>query len=137
MKIQGTNYQVEWDVSLYPEELKMLIAALKSFVLSTAMFNSFVVPLSLLSQARSTATYSKALDVITFNLVNDKKICLSKKLFCQILEILNSPPYTDLSYAQIIYIFNEIGHQPPLTKICDFQMSSLPRIWNFLFGIFL
>lgn len=90
MKIQGTNYQVEADESLYPEGLKMLVVALKICILSTLMFNSFVVPLSWLSQEGSTATYSKALDVITFNLVNDKKVRLTKKMFCQILEIPNS-----------------------------------------------
>ena len=74
MKIQSTNYQVEGDISLYPEELKMLIVALKNSILSTAMFNLFAVPLSWLSLAGSTANYSKAMDVITFILVNEKKM---------------------------------------------------------------
>ena len=34
-------------------------------------------------------------------------------------------------------MFNEMGYQPSLTKISDFKKSSLPTIWNFLFGIFL
>lgn len=34
-------------------------------------------------------------------------------------------------------MFNETGHQPPLTKINDFMKSSSPCICNFLFGIFL
>ena len=34
-------------------------------------------------------------------------------------------------------MFNEMGYQPPLTKISDFKKSRLPRLWNFLFGIFL
>ena len=34
-------------------------------------------------------------------------------------------------------MFNEMGHQPPLTGIRDFKKSGLPTIWNFLFGIFL
>lgn len=137
MKIRGTNYQVEADESLYPEGLQMLVVALKSSVLSTAMFNSFLVPLSWLSQAGSTATYSKALDVITFNLVNDKKVRMTKKLFCQILDIPNYQSFTTLSTAQVNYMFNEMGHQPRLTKISDFKKSGLPTIWNFLFGIFL
>ena len=70
-------------------------------------------------------------------MVNDKKVRLSKTLFCQILEIPNAPPYTDLSFAQVLYIFNEMDHQPQLTKISDFKKSGLPSIWNFLFGIFL
>ncbi|CAI9302926.1 unnamed protein product [Lactuca saligna] len=45
MKIQSTNYQVDPKVSAYPEELKMLIVALKRSPLSTAMFSSFSVPM--------------------------------------------------------------------------------------------
>ncbi|KAL7592159.1 hypothetical protein Lser_V15G33908 [Lactuca serriola] len=137
MKIQGTNYQVEANVSLYHEELKMLIVALKSSVLSKAMFNSFFTPLSWLSQAGSTATYSKALDAVTFNLVTDKKVRLSKKLFCQILDIPNSPRYVNFTFPQIVHMFNEMGHQPQLSKISDFKKLGLPSVWNFLFGIFL
>ena len=46
MKLQSTNYQVEADVSLYPQELKMMIVALQHSGLSTAMFNAFDVPMS-------------------------------------------------------------------------------------------
>ena len=46
MKIQSTNYQVEANVSLYPEELKMRIVAVKRSRLATAMFNSFAVPMT-------------------------------------------------------------------------------------------
>ena len=110
MKTQSTNYQVEGDVSMYPEALQMLIVALKHSILSTTMFNSFDVPLSRLYLVWSTTTYNKALDVITFNLVNDKKVRLTKKLFCQILEIPNSPPCSALSNDQVIRMFNEVGH---------------------------
>lgn len=34
-------------------------------------------------------------------------------------------------------MFNEMGYQPALTKISEFRKSSLPCIWNFLFGIYL
>ena len=115
----------------------MLIVALKHSVLYTTMFNSFSVPLYWISLAGSTAMYIKALDVITFHLMNDNKLCLSKKLFCQILEVPNSPPYCVLSNDQFIHMFNEMGHQPPLTKISQFKKSGLPLFWNFLFGIFL
>lgn len=62
---------------------------------------------------------------------------MSKKLFFQILEIPNSPPYVDFSFPQIVHMFHEIGHQPQLSKISDFKKSDLPNIWNFLFGIFM
>ena len=45
MKIQSTNYQVHGDVDAYPKGLQMLIVALQNSVLSTTMFNSFLVPL--------------------------------------------------------------------------------------------
>lgn len=137
MKIQSTKYQVEGDVSLYPEALQMLIVALKHSVLSTAMFNSVDVPLSWLSLVGSTTTYIIAMDVTTFNLVNDKKVHLTKKLFCQILDIPNSPSYCVLTNAEVIYMFNEMSHRPLLTKIIEFKKSGLPSVWSFLFGIFL
>ena len=137
MKIQGSNYQVESNVSLYPEELKMLIVALQHFVMSKAMFNSFAVPISWLSQVGSTATYSKALDMVTFNLINNKKVRLTHKLFCKILDIPNSSPYVSFTYLKIFHMFHQMGHQPQLTKISDFRKSGLPCVWNFLFGIFL
>ena len=127
-KIQSTNYQLEDDVFVYPDALKMLIVALQHSGLSTAMFNSFDVPMYWLWMAGSTVTYSKAMDIVTFNLVNDKKIRLNKNLFTQILEIPNIPPLYKVTSAQVIHMFNEIGHQLPLTKINDFKKSSLPCI---------
>ena len=99
MKIQSTNYQVEGDVSLYPEELKTLIVALQHSVLATSMFNSIEVSMTWLSMAGSIASYNKDTDIITFNLVNENRIRLTKKMFTQILEILNSPPFFQPSSA--------------------------------------
>ena len=93
MNIQSTNYQVEADVSLYPEELKIRVVALQYSGLSTAMFNAFDVLMSWLSMVGSTSTYSKALDVVTFNLVNEKRFRLTKRIFAQILEIPSSHPF--------------------------------------------
>ena len=93
MKIQSTNYQVDPTVSSYPEELKMLVVALKTSPLSTAMFNSFSVPMSWLSMAASTASYNYTTDVITFNLVNNKTVRLTKNMFIKFLNIPNNPPF--------------------------------------------
>ena len=76
MKIQSMNFQVDPNVSSYPEELKMLIVALKKSALSTAMFSSFPVPMTLLSMVASTASFNYATNVITFD---DFKISLSYK----------------------------------------------------------
>ena len=70
-------------------------------------------------------------------MVTDTRIRVSKRLFCKILGIPNSGPYDELTSSQVVYMFNEMGHQPPLTRISDFKKSGLPTIWNFLFGIFL
>lgn len=70
-----------------------------------------------------------------FNLINDKKFHLSKKLLCQILEDPNSPPFYKVMNEHVLHMFNEIGYQLTLTKITEFKKSSLLCIWNFLFGI--
>ena len=137
MKIQSTNFQVDPNVSSYPEELKMLIVALKKSALSTAMFSSFPVPMTWLSMAASTASFNYATDVITFNQVNNKRVRLTKNMFIDFLNIPHNPPFFKPTNSQIIFMFNEMGHQPTLEKISDFRKSSLPCIWNFLFGIFL
>lgn len=50
-------------------------------------------------------------------------------------------PYTSPVYEvtneQVLFMFNEIGHQPPLTGISQFRKSSLPYMWNFVFVIIL
>ena len=92
MKIQSANYQVKGYVSLYPDDLKMMIVGLQHSGLATTMFDAFAVSMTWLSMAGSTASYSKAIDVITFILVNEKKIQLTKKRFIKILAIPNSIP---------------------------------------------
>ncbi|CAH1426642.1 unnamed protein product [Lactuca virosa] len=101
MMIQATNYYVEGEVSQYPEELKMLIVALKNSILSTAMFNSFSVPMSWLSQAGSTATYNKASDTITFHLVNDKKV----SPHCQRLVTLRNLVFHDYGISYLVFFY--------------------------------
>lgn len=83
MKIPINNYQVDGDVTVYPEELKMLIITLKHSVLSIAMFNSFEVPISWLSMAGSTTSYSKTVDTVTFNLINEKEVSSYQEVVCQ------------------------------------------------------
>lgn len=101
------------------------------------MFSSFFVSMSWLSLAGSTAVYNKTIKVVTFQLINDMKFKLTKKLFAHILNIPNVEPFYEVSYEQVIHMFNEMGNQLILTRISDFKKSSLPCIWNFLFGIFI
>ncbi|CAI9261636.1 unnamed protein product [Lactuca saligna] len=48
-----------------------------------------------------------------------------------------SGTFYEVSNAQVIHMFNGMGHQPTLTVICYFKKSSLPCILSFLFGIIL
>ena len=95
---------------MYPKGLKTLIVALEHSGLATAMFNVFDIQMSWLSMAGSTAYYNKDTDVITFNLVNEKRVRLTKKMFTQILAIPNSSPFFQPTCAQILFMFNEMGH---------------------------
>lgn len=126
MNIQSTNYRVHDDVDAYLEGFSMLIVSLQNLVLSTAMFRSFAVPLTWLKLVGSTAIYSKTMQIVTFQLTNGKKLRLSKKLFSQILNIPNVEPFSKVNNAQIIHMFNEMVHQPVLTKISDFISLAYP-----------
>lgn len=137
MMIQRTSYQILADVDAYPEGLWMLILPLKHSVLSTTMFSSFVVTHSWLSLAAATATYSKTMQIVTFQLINNKKFRLTKKLFAQILKIPKVELFSNFNNAQINHMFTEMGHQPVLQKISDFKKFGLPCVWNFMFGIYL
>lgn len=75
--------------------------------------------------------------IVTFQMTNDKKFRLSKKLFAQIMNIPNIEPFYKVTNAQVIHMFNERGYQPTLTKINEFKKSSLPCLGNFLFGLYL
>ena len=115
----------------------MLIVTLKPSILSTTMFSSYALPMSWLSLAGSAITYYNTLDIFTFNLINDKRFCLTKKLFVQILELPNSPPFYKVKNEQVLHMLNEMGYQPSLTKISEFKKSCLTCIWNNLFCIYL
>lgn len=120
MKIQSTNLQVQSDVSVYHEELQVLIFAHRNSILSKVMFDAFVVLVSWLSLDESTTTYNKTLDSVTFSPVNEKKFRISKKNFAHILGIPNASPFYKVTNEKILYMFNEMGYQPPLTKISEF-----------------
>ena len=61
LKIRSTNYRVQPNVDMYPDELKMLIVALNHSVLSW------------LSLAGLTVIFNKTTKLVTFQLTNEKK----------------------------------------------------------------
>ncbi|CAI9277902.1 unnamed protein product [Lactuca saligna] len=87
MKIQSSNLCVQCDVLKYPRELKMLIVALKHFVLSMVMSSAFSVPMTWLSLVGSTLVFNKITKVVTFQLTNEKKYKLTKRQFAQIMKL--------------------------------------------------
>lgn len=95
------------------------------------------MPLTWLSLASSTVVYSKAIKVVTLQLINDNKFKLTNKLFDQILNTPNVEPFYKVSNKHALHMVNEMGYQPVLTKMSDFNKSCLPGIWNFLFVIYL
>lgn len=122
---------------MYPEELQILILALQHSIFSKAMFDALPVPVSWISPVGSTAPCNITLNIVTFSLLKEKKIHLSKKKFAQSLSIPNVEPFYKLTNEQILQMFNEMGYQPPLTKISNFKKSGLPSLQNIFFGIYL
>lgn len=115
----------------------MFIIALNHSVLSTTMSASFYIPMAWLSLVGSTVVYNMTVKVVTFQMATEKRFTLTRKVFAQILKLTNVGPFHEVSNEQMFHMFNEMGYQPPLTKISNFKKSSLPCIHNFLFGIFL
>ena len=115
----------------------MLIEALNHYVLSTVMSSSLSVPMTWLSLARSTTVFNKTTKVVKFQLTYKKLQKLTKRQFAQIMKLLYTGPFYEVTNEQVVYMFNEMGHQPPLTGISEFQNYDFPYVWNFLFGVFL
>ncbi|CAI9266319.1 unnamed protein product [Lactuca saligna] len=59
MKIQSSNFNIQPDVSKYPEQLQMLIDSRNYFVISTVMSSSLSVPMTWLSMVTKRRDVSK------------------------------------------------------------------------------
>lgn len=110
LNIQGSNYRVQPGESRYPEELQMLIVSLNHSFISTVMTSSFLVPMTWLSLADSTAVFNKTSKVVTFWLTNDKKYKLTKRQLSHILNIPNVGPFYKVTNEQMVHMFNEMVH---------------------------
>lgn len=98
---------------------------------------SFSVPVTWLSLAGLTVVFNKTTKVVMIQLTNDKKFRLTKKQLAHIMRLPVTGPFYDVSVEHVVSMFNEMGHQPPLTGLSHFRKTDLPWVWNFLFGIFL
>lgn len=85
MKIQHTNLWLNPSLDFYPEELQMLVLALKKYVFHLALFSSFAIPMLRMSLTASTSIYNKTTKVVAFQLMSNKTKKLTKKQFSQIL----------------------------------------------------
>lgn len=75
--------------------------------------------------------------MVTFHLTNLQSKKLTRKQFAQILRLPTSGTLYEVMNDQVIYMFNEMGHQPTFTAINHFKKSNLPCVLSFLFGIVL
>ena len=90
------------------------------------------VPMSLLSQVYSSATYDKNKDRIYFT-IHDKKSSISKAKFCSILGLavdssIISPDF--VTTTQLFTMMYEMGYTDVLTSISKVKKSCLPSQWN-------
>ena len=104
----------------------------KIFPLVLALTQVEAVPMSLLSQVYSTATYDKNKDRIYFT-IHDKKASVSKVKFCSILNLavdssVISPDF--ITTSQLFSMMYEIGYTDVLTTITKVKKSCLPSQWN-------
>lgn len=115
----------------------MLVQSLNNSVLSFALYASFSTTMQWLSLVASTDVYNKTTKVVTFQISSTKTKKLTKKQFTQILLLPSSGNFSEVSTDQVIYMFNEMGHQPTLTNISHFKKLSLPCVLSLRFRIVL
>ncbi|CAH1422229.1 unnamed protein product [Lactuca virosa] len=131
MKIQTTNIHLVPYLDQYPNALRMLVQTFNNSVLSTTRSWSFSIRIEWLALAGSTVLFKKTTNMVSFQLSNSKTKKLTQKQFAQILKLPVSGTNYEVSNDQVLHMFNEMGHQPTLTGISHFKISSLPYMWSF------
>lgn len=109
-----------------------VVECLKYSPLLLALTQVEAVPMSLLSQVYSSATYDKNKDRIYFT-IHDKKSSISKAKFCSILGLavdssIISPDF--VTTTQLFTMMYEMGYTDVLTTIAKVKKSCLPSQWN-------
>lgn len=61
--------------------------------------------------------FNQMTKVVTLQLTNDKLYKLTKWQFAQIIKLPYISSFYEVTNEQIVYMFNEMTHQPPLTGI--------------------
>ena len=123
---------IEMTPFLYDSYMLHGAECLKYSPLLLALTQVEAVPMSLLSQVYSSATYDKNKDRIYFT-IHDKKSSISKAKFCSILGLavdssIISPDF--VTTTQLFTMMYEMGYTDVLTTIAKVKKSCLPSQWN-------
>lgn len=126
------NMIIEMSPFLYNSYMLHVVECLKYSPLLLALTQVEAVPMSLLSQVYSSATYDKNKDRIYFT-IHDKKSSISKAKFCSILGLavdssIISPDF--ITTTQLFTMMYEMGYTDVLTTIAKVKKSCLPSQWN-------
>lgn len=130
MKVQSNNPYFYPFAVVYPEVVKTLVQVMKDSCLAHALSASFSIPMKQLSIVGSTDMYNKKTQIITFQLESQKIKRLNKKFISQILKLLFEGQFEVFTNEKVLHMFNEMGYQPLITLVCNFQKSNLSSVCN-------
>ena len=126
------NMIIELNPFLYDSYMLQVVECLKYSPLVVALTQVEVVPMSLLSQVYSTASYDKNKERIFFQ-IHNKKASISKGRFCSLMNLVVdssviSPDF--ITTTQLFSMLYEMGYTDVLTTVTKVKKSCLPSQWN-------
>ena len=138
LAIAHQNCYAVLDPTKYPDKLHVLIEFLKASVLNKALTAHVAVSRKTLTKAYSSAKYNSAKNIVEFDLESGKRTAITKNSFTKLLDLPTDPALIDpdqVSSADMITVFNQLGHTPVLTRLSAFKKNKLPSVWSCLFTI--
>ncbi|CAH1450224.1 unnamed protein product [Lactuca virosa] len=126
------NLIIELNPFLYDSYMLHVVECLKYSPLVIALTQVEAVPMSLLSQVYSTASYDKNKERIYFQ-IHSHKASMSKGRFCSLLHLavdsyVISPDF--ITTPQLFSMLYDMGYTDVLTTITKVKKSCLPSPWN-------
>ncbi|CAI9282258.1 unnamed protein product [Lactuca saligna] len=128
MKIPSNNIWFNPLIKVYPDKLKMLIQVLNDSILTHALLTSFSISMKWLSLASLTDVYNRTTEIVTFQLIMNKRKRLTKKQFSHILKLSSDGEFNEVTSEQVVNMFNEMGNHPTLSVVSHFKKSNLPEV---------
>ena len=138
LDIAHQNCSAVLDYTQYPESLHVMFEFLKSSVLKKALTAQADVSIKALTKAYTTSKYNSAKNVVEFELEMGTRTAISKSSFTKLLNLSTDQALIDpdkISSADMINVFNQMGHTPVLTRLSAFKKKKLLSIWSCLFTI--